>query len=77
MVRLERRRCERTSERSDGGPRGVRAVGPNNPSLSANKSGLCPASLWVRTNPTRIQDLRSHPGASILHHTELLLAKIP
>ena len=32
------KRCETTSERSDGGPEGARAAGPSNPSLSANKS---------------------------------------
>jgi len=32
------KRCETTSERSDGGPEGARAAGPGNPSLSANKS---------------------------------------
>ena len=30
--------------------------------LPANQSGLCPASLRDSTNPTRIQDLRSHTG---------------
>jgi len=37
QVRLERRGRERTSERSDGGPEGVRAASPCNPSLSANR----------------------------------------
>ena len=34
------KRCETTSELSDGGPEGARAAGPSNPSLSAIQSCL-------------------------------------
>ena len=60
-----------------GGPEGVRAIGPNNPSLSAIQSHLCSASLQDRDNGTRIQQLTFDMRAESDPLTELLRTKLP
>ena len=71
------KRWRRTSPRSGDGPEGVRAGSPNNPSLSAVQSRLCPASLQDSGNDTRIQLLTSNKGVVSSPLSALLQTKFP